>query len=164
MKRFVLLVLALAMVLGLMACGAEKTPETTAVPETTVAPETAPLETQDPEVLDLVAKQFQNMLESDSQTCSISYDQTGMTINLAMQDCSVVCFLAQQGSEEMKKDWDMMVSEFVNLTASIYNVFTTLKIENYVVCVNLVNEANPDDYLIITVDSELIYDAVNGKR
>lgn len=145
MKRFVLLALVLAMSLGLMACGSQTAPATES--------STASLTYKD------VASFIKSQLESQFKYTEITYDETGMTIFLSLDNISTTCALAKYGNAEMAKSWNSIIDSTEDLAESVTESFRSIGCKDYVVSIVIANESNFGDILAMFLNGELVYNA-----
>ena len=141
MKRIFAMLLALILVFGLMACGAERTTSTTSAPELTYRD---------------VASFIKSQLESQFPYTEITYDETGMTIFLSMDGIDATCFLAQHGTPE---PWNNIINSTKDLSASFIESFHSIGCKDYVVSIVISSNQEFDDILAMFLNGEVVYNA-----
>lgn len=177
MKRLITLLLALCLSFGMVACSSNEA-EPTSAPETTHSatttapnPETEPdpTETEATETtaakettsisLDAAAALVKSVLDDGFQNYKASYDETGFTAEISFDGAASICALANSGDSKSIEDWATMVDSLVSLSESVSKFFEASGFKDYTVSLNLMNDLNPDNLLIMTINGELIYEA-----
>lgn len=149
MKKFLALCLVIVVSLGMVGCGAEPKPETTAAVETSA----------DSFTYKEVAVFIESQLESQFQYTDISYDETGMTIFLSMDDIDTTCYLAQSGTKDMAEPWNNIISSTKKLSASFIDAFCSIGCSDYAVSIVISSDQKFDDILAMFLNGEVVYNA-----
>lgn len=146
MTRFMCMILAMVLALGLMACGTQATSSTTAATETAASSLT----------YKEVGAFIKSQLESQFPYTEITYDETGMTIFLSMDGIDATCYLAQIGTDD---PWNNIISSTKELCASFIDAFHSIGCKDYVVSIVISSNQNFDDILAMFLNGEVVYNA-----
>lgn len=149
MKRFICMIMAMVLALGLMACGTQATSSTTAATETAASSLT----------YKEVGAFIKSQLESQFPYTEITYDETGMVIFLSMDDIDTTCFLAQIGDEEMAQPWNSIIDSTLKLSQSITDAFLSIGYSDYVVSIVISSDQTFDDIIAMFLNGEVVYNA-----
>lgn len=124
----------------------------TEIAETDATPTTVSLETAVSAAEALIKEHFEN--------CTVSYDETGFTVTISVDGISLIGSLAAGGNEDMKETWDNVVTSTVSMSESMTQYFRECGFDDLIVSMNVVNDQNPDNIVIMTMNGVLVYDAV----
>lgn len=96
--------------------------------------------------------------------CSLSYDETGITVDATYKGLESFASAAVKYKGEDLDDWNELVDTFADLVESVQSYANTVYGSSIPVNVCVFSDQNKDNMLIMFVDSKIVYDAVNGKR
>ena len=116
-------------------------------------------EASTPIAIDTLAHAVESTLKSNFQNCEISYDETGLTADISTDGLASICSLSSQGNSEMDKNWSTVVDHTTALASKIVEVFRSYGYDNFVISVNIMNDQNPDNIILMTVNGSVVYNA-----
>lgn len=175
-KKIGCLGIALILFVLLGSCGAilggEEESSSETEPHTTdaiVIEETEPLDTvatESPSIdksatLEVAVSYIKQVLSENFKGYEVSYDDTGITINLWQDGISAGATFANSMNGEYLKTWNNMVDNFVTMAENTRTYLDTLGLSDIVLSINILNDQNKENILVMIINDVLVYDAVN---
>lgn len=114
--------------------------------------------------LDQTASGVEKALTNFGFQCSLSYDETGITVDATYKGLESFASAAVKYKGNDLDDWNELVDSFADLVESVQSYANTVYGSSIPVNVCVFSDQNKDNVLIMFVDSKIVYDAVNGKR
>lgn len=102
-----------------------------------------------------------SLQESFGENYTIEYDDTGITVNIWSENVTPGVTLAINGDSEALKAWESLVENFVNTSVTACNLLKENGHSDVIFSYNILNELNKDNYLLMILNGEVIYDVVS---
>lgn len=113
--------------------------------------------------VDEAAANAKSILGEQFEDCAISYDETGITADISVDGTTAICLLASTGNAEAMESWESVIDSVVSMAESMTGYFREIGFTDYVVSLNVKNDQNKDNYIIMTINGVLVYDAANSQ-
>lgn len=89
---------------------------------------------------------------------SLSYDETGVTLNLWQDGLAAGATLAAAGDSDYIKLWQAMTDSLVSMNTSMVDCLAAIGYDNMIISLNLLNDSNHDNVLLMIINGAILYD------
>ena len=100
--------------------------------------------------------------EANGVTYDVKVEETQATINMWSDGVAMGAALAATGDSSAKEAWTSMVGNICSMSSSMSELADSAGLEDYLCCVNVLNDQNKDNVLLSTLNGVVVYDAVEA--
>ena len=116
------------------------------------------------ESLDSIAESIKSILNNHFENNEVSYDETGLTASITADGMALIGTLASSDNAEMIDDWNQISVSISEISGNFAAAFHERGFAQYTVTVIVKNDQDPENILLMAVNGELVYDAVNTEK